>query len=460
MAVWSTVPVSAIEYTRIDADFYHPRYLNELESWLRLDDHIGVTKLGRIIAAPVRTGRTPTSRQVKGNEECVHFVKTDTVREGLIDFENAVLLPARVVSDRDIIPDHAVLMTIIGATPEIVGRAGIVRPTDPICVTNQNVAVINTGSRFDPYFLAAYLQTKWGRDQVWRHSRRTEQVNLNCREVERVLVPNPAAEFQESTGDLVRNSFACADRGVELFQEAQALLEAELGLDKLMFQKPVGYVANFSDLETSLRSDAQHYQPRFKRLMDHLSDIRSARVRDIRSRNRRGLQPIYMRDGQMAVVNSQHLGPQHINYDGLERTGSKEFAAASEAHIQKDDLLIYTTGAYIGRTNVYLSDAPAMASNHVNILRLDPSIDAAYMALVFQSIVGQFQTQQHARGSAQAELYPSDIDRFVVPLLDADKQKAIGDLLRESLVKQQESRKLLDQAKTRVEQLIEAAVQS
>jgi len=243
------------------------------------------------------------------------------------------------------------------------------------------------------------------------------------------------------------------------YAAACRLLESELGLDKLTFLKPVGYVANFSDLETSLRSDAQHYQPRFKQLIDHLSRFPSARVRDIRKRNRRGLQPIYVRNGRVAVVNSQHLGPQHIDYDGLEKTSTNEFAAAPEAHIQKDDLLIYTTGAYIGRTNVYLSDAPAMASNHVNIVRLHPGIDAAYMALVFQSIVGQFQTQQHARGSAQAELYPSDIDRFVVPLLDGGKQKAIGDLLRESLVKQQESRTLLEQAKTRVEQLIEAAVQ-
>jgi len=54
---------------------------------------------------------------------------------------------------------------------------------------------------------------------------------------------------------------------------------------------------------------------------------------------------------------------------------------------------------------------------------------------------------------------PSDIDRFVVPLLDAGKQEAIGDLVRESLVKQQESCRLLEQAKTRVEQIIEEAVQ-
>jgi restriction endonuclease S subunit len=142
-----------------------------------------------------------------------------------------------------------------------------------------------------------------------------------------------------------------------------------------------------------------------------------------------------VQNGKVDVINSQHLGPRHIDYEGLEKTYAASFAAASEAHIQRDDLLIYTTGAYIGRTNTYLSDAPAMASNHVNILRLRPGIDAAYMAMVFQSVVGQFQTQKYARGSAQAELYPADIDRFLVPLIDADKQKAIGDLVRESLEK-------------------------
>lgn len=458
MAVWSFVPISALEYSRIDAEFYHPTYLNELESWRRLDELIGVAKLGQIIVAPVRTGRTPRARLIKRDEECIRFIKTDTVREGSIDFNNSALLPVRVVGERDIIPGEAVVMTIIGATPEIVGRAAIVRPNDPKCVTNQNVAVISTNGKFDPYFLTAYFQTKWGRDQVWRHSRRTEQVNLNCREVERILVPNPTAPTQEAIGNLVRDSFASADLCVHLYQMAQQLLEAELGLDKLTFLKPVGYIARFSDLETSRRSDAQHYQPRFKQLTDQISSFPSARVRDIRSLNRRGFQPIYVRNGQFDVVNSQHLGSKHIDYEGLQKTSTKAFAAASEAHIQQNDLLIYTTGAYIGRTNVYLSDTPAMASNHVNIVRLQPGIDTAYMTLVFQSIVGQFQTQKHSRGSAQAELYPSDIDRFIVPLLATDKQQAIGDLVRQSLVKQQESRKLLEQAKARVEQLIEEAV--
>ncbi len=102
-------------------------------------------------------------------------------------------------------------------------------------------------------------------------------------------------------------------------------------------------------------------------------------------------------------------------------------------------------------------DVAAMASNHVNILRLSADIDDAYMALVFQSIIGQLQTQQHARGSAQAELYPADVDRFVVPILDFVTQKAIGNLVRASLDKQRKSKLILEQAKSRVEQLIEEA---
>lgn len=458
MAVCSSISISQVEHLRFDADFYHPKYLQELKTWRTLDERVGVAKLSQLISAPVRTGRTPSSRHIKEEDEIVQFIKTDGIREGRINFDSAGELPKRVLNGTDFIPADSVVVTIIGATPEIVGRAAIVRDADPRCVTNQNVAVITTNSKCDPYFLTAYFQTSFGRDQLWRHSRRTEQVNLNCREVERVLVLTPDVSLQNEIGDLVRASFLATDDSDSLYTQAQQLLESELGLDKLRFDKPVGYTARFSELELSRRADAQHYQPRFALLLEHLGKFPTKRIREIRRYNRRGIQPVYVENGTHAVVNSQHLGPKHINYDGLQKTTEHIFNVSPEAHIQPDDLLIYTTGAYIGRTNVYLDEAPAFASNHVNILRLSPDIDHAYMAMVFQSIIGQFQTQKHARGSAQAELYPVDIDKFLVPLLPPDKQREIGNLVRESLTKQRESVQLLDQAKSRVEQLIEEAV--
>ena len=284
-------------------------------------------------------------------------------------------------------------------------------------------------------------------------------MGLILKDLSRIRIPNFPDFQQDNIEALINQSISANRQSKTLYTQAQQLLEEGLGLAKLRFDKPMGYAARFSELESSRRSDAHHYQPRFAQLLHHISKFSTRKIRDIRTYNRRGIQPVYMKNGEYAVVNSQHLGPKHINYDGLQKTSAHAFFASSEAHIKLGDLLIYTTGAYIGRTNAYLSDTPAFASNHVNILRLNPDIDHAYMALVFQSIIGQFQTQKHARGSAQAELYPADIDKFIVPLLPPDRQKVIGNLVRESLEKQCESIRLLDRAKSRVEQLIEAAVQ-
>lgn len=289
--------------------------------------------------------------------------------------------------------------------------------------------------------------------------RSINQANVSGSEVKKILIFLAPPTEQQRVAKQMQDAFEALRMSEQLHIQAQQLLEIELGLDRLGFKRPVGYTARFSEMELSHRIDPQHYQPSFAHLLNHLAKFPTKRIREIRRFNRRGIQPVYVKDGTHAVVNSQHLGPKHINYDGLQKTTEAAFNASPEAHILPNDLLIYTTGAYIGRTNVYLDTTPAFASNHVNILRLSPEIDHAYMAMVFQSIVGQFQTQKHARGSTQAELYSADIDKFVVPLLSAGKQVKIGNLVRKSLEKQREAAQLLEQAKARVEQLIEEAIE-
>jgi len=454
MAVWSVTSLQDIRSTRrADSEFSRPEYLFA-ERRVRASDFVELGCLGGFVPGPFGSAfhvqnydfKSPY-RYIRGNDVKPFFLLNDDNRYlPAADFQR--------LSQYEVCNDDLMI--------SVVGTLGNVA----ICTEEDVPAMFSCKSTLfrskeaDPYFLLAYLNSAPGLLCMLRRQRGAIQSGLNIEDLRTIPVPRFQKEIELGIADDVRTAHRELLNSREAYSAAQRILEAELGLDTLTFQKPVGYVAQFSDMETSRRSDAQHYQPRFKQLIDHLSSYPAAPVREIRSLNRRGLQPIYLRNGTVDVVNSQHLGPKHIDYDGLVKTSAKSFAAAPEAHIQQDDLLIYTTGAYIGRTNVYLSDVPALASNHVNILRLRPGIDAAYMALVFQSAVGQFQTQQHARGSAQAELYPSDIDRFIVPLIDKDKQRAIGDLVRESLVKQQESKHLLEQAKAQVEQLIEAAVQS
>ena len=139
-----------------------------------------------------------------------------------------------------------------------------------------------------------------------------------------------------------------------------------------------------------------------------------------------------------------------MDYDNFERTTETFLSSQKRAQIGYGDILIYTTGANIGRTQAYLKNDYALASNHVNILRVK-GVNPIYLAFVLNSRVGRMQTEKLCTGSAQAEIYPSDIEKFVVPILDETLQEAIASKVQESFAMKTESKRLLNVAKDSVE---------
>jgi type I restriction enzyme, S subunit len=448
MAVWSEIPTSTlVGAIRLDGEFWRPCYL-ENERNIRCLDY---APLGSLVST-FRKGIF----YILASEyaaDGVPFYRSSNVGEILPrDDALAYITPRKQLAESKTALHAGDLMIVK------TGKSGASVVLRQSCNVSQDVIAVRIRpDRVNPYYLAVYLNSRFGSNEMNRWFQGQVQPHLSLEDARRIWVALPPDAEQRQVESIVVRAAHARERAALDWGEAECLLESRLRLDQLLSNKPTGYAVRLSAVETARRADAQHYQPSFVALRNLLARFPNRCLRAISTYNCRGVQPVYVRDGKYAVVNSQHLGPKHISYGKLERTSASAFRAAPEAHIQPNDLLIYTTGAYVGRTNVYLDDTPALASNHVNILRLIPGIDSAYMSLVLQSSVGQLQTQQHARGSAQAELYPADIDKFLVPLLEPETQSAIGNLVRASLAKQRESARLLEEAKTRVEQLIEEA---
>jgi len=99
MARISIVKLSEIEYVkRFDAGRYRTSFL-KLEKDLKKMTII--RKLGYLLVEPVRTGYTPRDRDIYQDDIRIHFLKTDNLREGVINFENSDFLPARSISESD-----------------------------------------------------------------------------------------------------------------------------------------------------------------------------------------------------------------------------------------------------------------------------------------------------------------------------------------------------------------------
>jgi len=464
MAVCSSISISQVEYLRLDADFYHPKYLQELETWRTLDECIGVAKLSHLISAPVRTGRTPSSRHIKEDDEIVPFIKTDGIREGRINFDSAGELPKRVLNGSDFIPADSVVVTIIGATPEIVGRAAIVRDADPWCVTNQNVAVITTNSKCDPYFLTAYFQTSLGRDQLWRHSRRTEQVNLNCREVERVLVPTPDISLQNEIGDLVRASFAATDDSESLYTQAQQLLESELGLDKLRFDKPVGYTARFSELELSRRADPEYFDPVAASIVKRITAFEHIKLGSSFSVGNGfpwNSKKFLTDNSGEPVVRIRNIRPTHIDIDELTSIEPAYTLKVGFHKASKGDIVVGMDG--IKYFYASLLEGDCYVNQRVAHLKQNPStkISPEYATFIINSRIGQSQLLRDMTiATTVGHITNRNIAKLVIPYVSDSFHNQITSLVRTSIDNKQQSKQLLDQAKSRVEQLIEEAVRA
>lgn len=90
----------------------------------------------------------------------------------------------------------------------------------------------------------------------------------------------------------------------------------------------------------------------------------------------------------------------------------------------------------------------------MNILRLKNE-DHIYVGFVLNSLIGRLQTQKLKSGAAQAELYPCDIDEFIIPFVKKNLQINISNSVTSSLSKKRLAQYMIEIAKKGLEMAIE-----
>ena len=458
MAIVTNINRSEFEFiNRIDSELYNPNLKISFEALK--SSNVTLKSLKNLCY--IKSGTTPTDR-VDGLRDGPILFKTADIRNNTLSpysgfYHISLDIHNRMRSTQ--LQNDDVLLNIVGATLEVIGRSAIYSDfKQEANITQAMVSLRIKNTDIKPGYLFAYLQTRFAQDQIKRFARPTGQYNLNLTETGQVMIPLLEPSIQLSVHNIVKESSNKLNLSFHLYSQATQLLEKELGLEKMTLENELYYSTKISRIITSKRTDSQHLQPKFEKIIIHLKQHFAYNLLGLMvSVNRRGIQPIYNDSGTKKVITSQHITSTHLNYDNFEKTTFNEFYRHPEAHVQYGDILVYTTGAYVGQTNVYLQEEPALASNHVNILRLKKGIDPAFVALVLNTMIGKTQTEKNIKGSAQAELYPNDLAKFIIPFLDKSIMKEIGDFVRDSLKALIESKRLLAQAKTEVETLIEQA---
>jgi restriction endonuclease S subunit len=448
MAVWTSIQLSDIRSGfRIDAEFYKEEYIQKDHELLKLKR----SSLGHL--AKVTDGEHGSVKFVSSG---IKYLTAENVKQGYVDFDG-VRFVGQEVDQRNArarVNVGDVLISIKGT----LGEVGVAEMQLLPANMNRDVAIIKPfSSAPSGHYISAFLRSSYGAYQLAREGSGGVQQMITLERLRGIQIPL----ISDNGVNLVTHKYQQAQikrqESIDLYTQAQQILESELGLDTLHFDKPVGYTALFSELELSRRFDSEHYYPAFDNLKDQLpKHVQLVPLGSVLTCCQRGKQPIYSASG-LPVLNSKHILENKITLEGNRHAKP---TSVTGLQIQYGDVLINGTGrGTIGRTAPYLvSEHQAIPDNHVTILR-SSTLDPAYLSFYLNSLAGKLQVEKYQRGSSgQLELYPFDIRKFQVWEAPQPIQQEIRRLYDQATESARQSKQLLDQAKSRVEQIIEEAV--
>jgi restriction endonuclease S subunit len=447
MAVWSVVKMSELEgRRRLDAEYYRPEYLklNRL-----LSKHPPLGQCVEKIIHPVEIKRVYENQGL-------HILLAQNIQHNFLEFSVTVFMPESVrglISRNKLIPND-VVMTRSGAN---YGDASAYFGDPAPLYACADDLVIRSKPDLLAGYLATFFNTDSGRALIKRGGYGAGQPHIAPPFLKTLHVPRFSPDVEQKVDGLVRPARDELKQSESIYLQAEKMVLNEIDWDKLALSQPKWWAVSLSRAQGVHRLDAEHFQPKYNKLIAHLNKTAKAKNLggEIAPYIKRGLQPEYVEEGEIIIVNSQHLGRYLLNVEATERTNKKFWNENKSARLQKNDVLLYSTGAYIGRTNPWLEDQEGIASNHVTIIRPNPSCNPLYLAVFLNAPVGLLQTEKWASGSGQREIYPGDIARYLVYLPSETFQQRVADLVQKSYKARQKAKALLEEAKAKVEALIE-----
>jgi hypothetical protein len=451
MAVWSEASFREVnDSTRIDADYYEPKYLEVRD---KLSWGTPLKEYARSLIHPAEFTR-------RYSNEGWRVIRTQNVRPLCMNYSsNEVFLDSSIASriDQNHLIDEDILVTRTGAN---FGQCSLFYSNSAPSIATSHTFILKTNCEIDPAYLALFLNTKHGRLLIDRGMYGSSQPEIAPKFLLRIPVPRFSAKVEADLSANVRRAYTLRYESSAIYTQAQRLLESELGLDKLRFDKPVGYTARFSvvglsESVSANRIDAQCFSPEAVFYEDWLlKHANCDRLGLLLASIAKGRQQAEVETGTTDYCSIKHI-------TGREIVGtSKASPSAGTPNARKDDLLLAITGATIGKIGIVNRYDNLVFSGDMLRLRANGSVSPHYLLLTLDHHLGQVQFNRWITGSTNGHLAPRDVGRVLVPRLAPETEEQIATLVVESLEKRQESEQLLDQAKSRVEQLIEEAVRA
>jgi len=450
---YSIIQKSKLEETkRFDAEYYQPEYL-AVEKKL---NSIKTKTIHEVAKSVVNFGAYSLCNSIQWQDSGVPYLNVQDIKEGYINLDDTKFISEKVneILEKSKVQEGQVILTMAGT----IGNVAVAHKIPLKVNSNQATAKITFKKDISPYFITAFLNSYYGRNQIIREIVSSVQPNIFLFQIKNFKIPVASKNKQNEVEKIYIRGLDKFKNSKSLYQQAKDLLLDELKIKNLDLEDKLNYVVKLSEAESLKREDAEYFQPKYKNLIEHLKkNCNGVLLGDLAS-IKKGIEPgadAYLDSGKQFIRVSS-MSKYGINDNDQKYLTEDLYNELKEKHEPKKGEILLTKDASPGIAYVLKNNIEGIISGGVLRLKLkNKNIEGEYLALCLNSIVGQMHAERDAGGSIIKHWKPEQIKNVVIPVLSKQIQQKISSLVCESFEKRIKAKELLEEAKRKVEEMIE-----
>jgi len=444
MAVWSIVKYSELfGFTRLDAEFYKP--LNRTNDTL-LEAFPDLTTLGEI-SKVFRKGIF----DIKADNYCdegIPFVRVSNLKNALIADSDIAFIPEDLNNKYK---STSLEKWDIVLSKTAYPAASIVQLDK--CNTSQDTIAIKT--KFDKVlntYVVLYLNTNIGLSQMKRILQGNVQMHLSLPDAKTLKIPLPEREFQKKVFDLFSSYIELLNSSRSLLASAEGMLLAELGLGKLELPKAKWNVRNFSETRTEERIDGEYYLPKYYAIFDVLRKKGCSKLNEIAK------VPIKRHfkaeNGELCkYIEISDIDVSNGSSEYTERP-FEELPANAKIKFKGGELIISKVRPTRGAISVLpVLGNKAVCSGAFTMAEIDSPLREVVMVWL-RSEYGKMLLERPCTGGQYPTITDNDVANVLIPNISENIATTISDKVKKSHSARAEAKRLLEEAKRKVEEMI------
>lgn len=454
MNTFSTIQKSQLEGAkRLDAEYYQPEYL-EIVRKIEAAPHTSLDSYAeKVFSGPFGSTLKSDSYQDTG----VPFIRISDISDLFIERDGIVFISPS--EHKRIYSSHLGIGDIVLSKIGTVGRLSVISEE----LGEVNISENNIGLRLSKLpeerkiALLFLLLSKYGQKQLLRKASGNIQLKLNVSDVESMQVPIFDDAMLRTLKNLYQNFLSERNESNSLYSHAENLFLEELGLKDFKADEDLYSTVNFSDIKSANRMDAEYFQPKYERIISVSRAHGGVALGELVT-VKKGFEPgadAYEDEGKLFIRVSSVSKHELVEKD-QKYINQKLYEELKKEYEPKKGEILLTKDASPGVAYVVDKAVEGIISSGILRLKLKEEINPDYLALCINSVVGQMQVERDAGGSVIAHWKPEQVKSLLVPILPKATQEKIAGLIRESHAARKKAKELLEEAKLKVEELIES----